>query len=135
MLHSLLHHNHKFYFPNLPVSLKTPHFSTPTLLQKSIINSHTVSAINPSQEALSPWLSKIITTATVDLSTYFGDINESSSFQVTFSVVLSTAIAVFFFPTIQRRIKKAKQLVCDHFYTLFFPPSSCKIRIKQQFNF
>jgi hypothetical protein len=119
MLHSLLHHNHKFYFPNLPVSLKTPHFSSPTLLQKSIINSHTVSAIHPSQEALSPWLSKI-TTATVDLSTYFGDINESSSFQVTFSVVLSTAIAVFFFPTIQRRIKKAKQLVYDHLYS-FFP--------------
>ncbi|KAK2366733.1 DNA-directed RNA polymerases II and IV subunit 5A [Trifolium repens] len=69
----------------------------------------TRSTIHPSQEALSPWLSKI-TTATVDLSTYFGDINESSSFQVTFSVVLSTAIAVFFFPTIQRRIKKAKQL-------------------------
>ncbi|CAJ2666424.1 unnamed protein product [Trifolium pratense] len=109
MLHSILHHNHQFYFPNLPVSLKTPHFSSPTLLQKSTINSHTVSAINPSQEALSPWISTL-TTATVDLSTYFSDIDESSSIQVTFSVVLSVAIAVFFFPTIQRRIKKAKQL-------------------------
>ncbi|XP_058776416.1 uncharacterized protein LOC131650733 [Vicia villosa] len=55
------------------------------------------------------WLTKL-TTSTLELGTVFDTIDESSLNQVTFSVILSAAIAVLFFPTIQRRIKTAKQL-------------------------
>ncbi|XP_058773400.1 uncharacterized protein LOC131647524 isoform X2 [Vicia villosa] len=115
MLHSYLHYNHKFLFPNLPVSLTTHHFSSPSPLVHDFVhrptcNSHTVSAINPLHVELSPWLTKL-TTSTVELGTVFDAIDESSLNQVTFSVILSVAIAVLFFPTIQRRIKTAKQLV------------------------
>ncbi|XP_058773399.1 uncharacterized protein LOC131647524 isoform X1 [Vicia villosa] len=114
MLHSYLHYNHKFLFPNLPVSLTTHHFSSPSPLVHDFVhrptcNSHTVSAINPLHVELSPWLTKL-TTSTVELGTVFDAIDESSLNQVTFSVILSVAIAVLFFPTIQRRIKTAKQL-------------------------
>lgn len=126
MLHSYLHHNHQFLFTNLPISLTPHHFSSPSpLLHRSTINPHIVSAINPSQEIFLPWLNKI-TTAKVELGNIFDAIDDSSSNQVTFSVVLSVAIAVLFFPTIQRRIKRAKQLVyyilCFLLlkYTLFF---------------
>ncbi|KAI5444105.1 uncharacterized protein LOC127128021 isoform X2 [Lathyrus oleraceus] len=115
MLHSHLHHNiHNFLFPNLPVSLTTHHFSSPAphlpnFLHRPTSNSHTVSAINPLHLELSPWHTKL-TTAKVELGTVFEAIDDSSLFQVTFSVALSAAIAVFFFPAIQRRIKRAKQL-------------------------
>lgn len=127
MLHSHLHHNnHKFLFPNLPVSLTTHHFSSSPLVHDFVhrptSNSHTVSAINPLHVELSPWLTKL-TTSTVELGTVFDARDEFSLNQVTFSVVLSAAIAVLFFPTIQRRIKTAKQLV----YSLYFPINSSNL--------
>ncbi|KAL5080829.1 hypothetical protein RYX36_009250 [Vicia faba] len=117
MLHSHLHHNnHKFLFPNLPVSLTTHHFFSPSPLVHDFVhrptsNSHTVSVINPLhvELSLSPWFTKL-TTETLELGTVIDTIDDSSLNQVTFSVVLSAAIAVLFFPTIQRRIKTAKQL-------------------------
>lgn len=111
MLHSHIHHNHQFLFTNLPISLTTHHFSSPSPLHKFHHNSHSIYAINPSQEVFLPLLNKL-TTAKVELSPIFDAIDDSSSNQVTISVVLSVAIAVFLFPTIQRRIKRAKQLVC-----------------------
>lgn len=109
MLHSHLHNHHQFLFTNLPISLTTHHFSSPSPLHKFHHNSHSIYAINPSQEVFLPLLNKL-TTAKVELSPIFDAIDDSSSNQVTISVVLSVAIAVFLFPTIQRRIKRAKQL-------------------------
>ncbi|CAK8532732.1 unnamed protein product [Lathyrus sativus] len=115
MLHSHFHHNnHKFLFPNLPVSLTTRHFCSQSPLVHDFVhrptsNSHTVSAIGPLHVELSPLQTKL-TTATVELGTVFEAIDDFSLNQVTFSVVLSGAIAVFLFPAIQRRIKTAKQL-------------------------
>ncbi|XP_004494034.1 uncharacterized protein [Cicer arietinum] len=108
MLHSHLHNHHKFLLPNLPVSLTTHHFSSPSpLLLNFLHNKSTLINPNPPQASFSPpWLTKL-TTATAEL----GDaINDSSSIQVTFSVLLTAAITVFFFPILQRRIKRAKQL-------------------------
>jgi len=119
MLHSHLHIHHQFLFANLPISLTTHHSSSPSPLHKFQHNSHSIYAINPSQEVLLPWLNKL-TTAKVELSPIFDTIDDSSSNQVTISVVLSVAIAVFLFPTIQRRIKRAKQLVCFYCCILWF---------------
>jgi len=117
MLHSHLHNHHQFLFTNLPISLTTHHFSSPSPLHKFQHNSHSIYAINPSQEVFLPLLNKL-TIAKVELSPIFDAIDDSSSNQVTISVVLSVAIAVLFFPTIQRRIKRAKQLV--YFIIVYF---------------
>lgn len=123
MLHSHLHNHHKFLLPNLPVSLTTHHFSSPSpLLLNFLHNKSTLINPNPPQASFSPpWLTKL-TTATAEL----GDaINDSSSIQVTFSVLLTAAITVFFFPILQRRIKRAKQLVYYIIHSVFF--SSCNL--------
>lgn len=105
MLHSKFHLHHHFLFPHLPIS--SP--SSPILhfVYRPTIPPHTVSAIPPAA------------VATQELGTIFAAIDDPSVIQVSSTVLVTAAITVFVFPSLQRRIKRAKQLVCSPFLQLF----------------
>lgn len=123
MLHSHSHHHH-LLFSSLPLrlSLTTTHHnsSLPSLhfLHRPIITTTTttttVSAIPPT----AAWLAKLTTQdfAHFELPSSHLFTDDPSTIQVACSVLLTGAITVFFFRSVQRRAKRAKELV----YSLSF---------------
>uniref|UniRef100_I1KDQ2 Transmembrane protein n=1 Tax=Glycine max TaxID=3847 RepID=I1KDQ2_SOYBN len=117
MLHSHSHHHH-LLFSSLPLrlSLTTTHHnsSLPSLhfLHRPIITTTTttttVSAIPPT----AAWLAKLTTQdfAHFELPSSHLFTDDPSTIQVACSVLLTGAITVFFFRSVQRRAKRAKEL-------------------------
>ncbi|XP_057445912.1 uncharacterized protein LOC130738032 isoform X2 [Lotus japonicus] len=101
------YHHHHLLFSNLPVPLTLTHhhssFSHPPpshllhFLHRPTIIPHTISAIPPT---LSSWLTELTT----------GTDDPSSTIQVTSTILVTGAITLFFFRTLQRRAKRAKEL-------------------------
>lgn len=106
MLHSHFHYHLLFPIttPHHYPSFSSSPSSSPPLVHflhhrpknKNIHSPHTTVV-----SAIPSWITQLTTTVTED----------PSAIQVSSSVLLTTAITVFVFPSLQRRIKKAKQLV------------------------